>query len=173
MPPRAIIGVMGRGSDASAEDVHLAEEVGERIAREGWILLTGGRREGVMGAASRGAKRVEGSLTVGILPGGDRSGMAPDVDVPIVTGMGSARNNVNALSSDVVIACGEGGPGTISEIALSIKTGKPVVLLRPALAVYEMFAPIAPVHPADSVDEAIAIVRAIIAGRSSYNSSSS
>ena len=55
--------------------------------------------------------------------------MAPDVDIPILTGMGSARNNINVLSSDVVIACA-GGPGTISEVALALKAGRPVVALN-------------------------------------------
>src|SRR5687768_16962800 len=93
---RPVIGVMGRGEQASASDERLAEELGERIAREHWILLTGGRSAGVMHAANRGAKRVPGSLTLGVLP--TRSGgVSPDVDVAIFTGMGDARNVVNVL----------------------------------------------------------------------------
>lgn len=127
---KPVIGVMGAGGDASASDIALAERLGELIAREGWVLLTGGRDCGVMAAANRGAKRVAGSLTVGVLPGTSESGgVCPDVDVAIFTDMGNARNNINVLSSDVVIACGSGGAGTASEIALAIKTDKPVVLV--------------------------------------------
>ena len=119
---------MGAGDGARDADTRLAEDLGELVARESWILLTGGRDCGVMAAASRGAKRVAGSLTVGILP--TESGLAsPDVDVAVFTGMGNARNAINVLTSDVVVACGSGGPGTASEIALAIKCRKPVVLL--------------------------------------------
>ena len=127
---RPVIGVMGASDGADAATVALAEALGEAIARRGWVLLTGGRDSGVMQAASRGAKRVAGSLTIGVLPGED--GAAADVDVAIFTGMGNARNVINVLSSDVVVACGRGGPGTASEVALALKSGKPVVLLAPS-----------------------------------------
>jgi hypothetical protein len=55
--------------------------------------------------------------------------VAADVDVVIVTEMHNARNNINVLSSRVVIACGNGGPGTASEVALALKAGRPVILL--------------------------------------------
>lgn len=128
---RVVIGVMGAGDAAGAEDVATALELGQRIAGEGWVLLTGGRACGVMEAASRGAKQVPGSLTVGILPGaGD--GESEAVDLVIATGMGAARNNINVLSSDVVIAVGATGSGTASEVALALKAGKHVVLLNPS-----------------------------------------
>jgi len=81
-----------------------------------------------MEAASKGARQA-GGLTVGILPGADKRGASESVDIPIVTDMGSARNNINVLSSDVVIACGM-GPGTASEIALAIKARRKVILLN-------------------------------------------
>ena len=117
---------MGPGSDASDSDRVNAYELGKLIAQEGWVLLTGGRNAGVMDAASAGAKAANG-LTVGILPTADDSNISEAVDIAIVTGMGSARNNLNVLSSDVVIACGMGA-GTASEVALAIKANKPVVL---------------------------------------------
>jgi len=80
-----------------------------------------------MDAVSRGAREA-GGLTIGILPKDKREGMSPAVDIPIVTGMGSARNNINVLSSDVVITCGISA-GTASEVALAIKADKPVVFL--------------------------------------------
>jgi hypothetical protein len=71
---------------------------------------------------------VENGLTVGILPTADDRGISDAVDIAIITGMGNARNNINVLSSDVVIACGMGA-GTASEVALALKANKPVVLL--------------------------------------------
>ncbi|MDX1639765.1 MAG: TIGR00725 family protein [Balneolaceae bacterium] len=124
---RIIIGVMGPGN-AAPEEYSTAEELGKKIAEAGWVLLTGGRNAGVMSAASHGAKQA-GGLTVGVLPGDDRSDMSPDVDIPVVTGIGSARNNVNVLSSDLVFACGV-GMGTISEVLLAAKAGKQVILLN-------------------------------------------
>ncbi len=125
-----IIGVMG-GGEASKEDCILAEQFGRLIAKEGFVTLSGGRNTGVMEAVSRGAKAV-GGLVIGILPTRDQSGVSPHVDIPICTGMGSARNVINILSSDVVIACGIGKSGTASEIAHALKVGKPVILLCPS-----------------------------------------
>jgi uncharacterized protein (TIGR00725 family) len=65
---------------------------------------------------------------VGVLPGADKGAASDFVDVVIVTDMGSARNNINVLSSDVVIACGLGA-GTASEVCLALKDGKKVVLM--------------------------------------------
>lgn len=118
---------MGPGN-ATADTLQAAEELGRKIASQGWVLLTGGRNAGVMDAASKGAKAANG-LTVGILPSADRSGMSPNVDIPIVTDVGSARNNINVLSSDLVIACGV-GMGTMSEVLLAAKAGKQVILLE-------------------------------------------
>ncbi len=123
-----IIGVMGPGESASSFECTAAFELGQQIAQQGWILLTGGRASGVMEAASRGAKSV-GGLTIGILPGHNHTGLSDAVDIAIVTDLGNARNNVNVLSSDVVIACGIGS-GTVSEITLALKSGKPVILLN-------------------------------------------
>jgi uncharacterized protein (TIGR00725 family) len=104
-----------------------AYELGRLIAENGWILLNGGRDAGVMDASARGAHEA-GGLTVGVLPDDDRSRASEHLDVAIVTGMGSARNNINVLSSDVVVACA-GGAGTLSEIALALKAERPVVVL--------------------------------------------
>ena len=124
---KTVIGVMGPGDGATKKDTTCAYESGKLIAQNGWVLLTGGRVEGVMDAASRGAKDA-GGLVVGVLPTPDTQGMSEAVDVAIVTGMGSGRNSINVLSSDVIVACGIGA-GTASEIALAIKAGKQVILL--------------------------------------------
>lgn len=125
---RIVIGVLGPGDGAREQDTAAAYELGALVAREGWVLVTGGRASGVMGAASRGAREA-GGLTVGILPGADASDASPFVDVAVVTGLGQARNNVNVLTARVLVACGIGA-GTASEIALALKARKPVVLLN-------------------------------------------
>jgi uncharacterized protein (TIGR00725 family) len=130
MSQYVIIGVMGAGEGASSSDVEAAFAIGGLIAKEGWVLLSGGRNVGIMDAASRGAKAA-GGLTIGILPGDDRCALSAAVDIPILTGMGNARNVINSRSSEVVIACGSGGLGTISEIALAFKAQRPVILLNP------------------------------------------
>jgi uncharacterized protein (TIGR00725 family) len=125
---KTMIGVMGAGERASSAECNDACLLGRLIAQQGWVLVTGGRNVGVMQAANRGAKEA-GGLTVGILPSADFDGLSEYVDIPIVTGMGNARNNVNVLTSRVVIACGMGA-GTASEVALALKNQTPVVLLH-------------------------------------------
>ena len=132
---RVIVGVMGGGS-ADAAQAERAYRLGQLIATEGWVLLNGGRRAGIMEASARGAYE-QGGLTVGILPDADTRHMSPCIQIPILTGMGSARNTINALSSHVMVAC-PGGAGTLSEIALALKHGRPVVLM--GMEVGDLFA---------------------------------
>jgi len=134
---RPVIGVMGAAAP-SPHALAAAKELGKLIAERGWVLLTGGRSAGVMAAACAGAKQVSGSLTLGILPGA-AGGEAADLDIAVFTGMGEARNAINVLTSDVVVACGVEGPGTVSEIALALKAEKPVVLLNPSAAAWSLF----------------------------------
>lgn len=124
---RMVVGVMGPGKDAGREVLDAAFELGRLIAQAGWVLLTGGRNAGVMDAAMRGAKEA-GGTTVGILPGADAAGASAAMDIAIITDMGQARNNINVLTSRVVIACGMGA-GTAAEVALALKAGKKVILL--------------------------------------------
>ncbi len=119
---------MGPGDKATASDLKNAYELGQLIAQQGWVLLTGGRNVGVMDAASMGAKAANG-LTIGILPTDNTNAISEAVDIAIITDIGNARNNINVLSSDVVIACGMGA-GTASEIALALKGNKKVILLN-------------------------------------------
>ena len=92
-----------------------------------------------MAAAAAGAKEVPGSLTVGILPRDDAT-VSPDIDLVIQTDLGNARNNLNVLSSQAVLACGVEGAGTASEVALALKAGRPVVLVRATEAARRFFA---------------------------------
>jgi len=127
---RPIIGIMGAGDGAGERDLRYAKELGRLVAAEGWIVLTGGRPDGVMDAASRGAHDA-GGLVLGILPS-ECGGVSEHVDVAVFTGMGHARNVINVLTSTVVVACGISGAGTASEAALALKTRTPLILLAPA-----------------------------------------
>jgi len=121
-----IIAVIGNSS-CSPEETELAETVGELLAQRGATIVCGGLG-GVMEAACRGAKS-KGGLTVGILPGQDSSMANPCVDIPVVTGIGEARNVAVVKSAQAVIAIG-GSYGTLSEIAYALKSGIPVVGLN-------------------------------------------
>lgn len=117
------IAVVGPG-EASAAELHAAEDAGARLAAAGAIVVTGGLG-GVMEAASRGARSKRGT-TVGLLPGSDRSAANGWVDVALPTGLGELRNGLIVRAADALVAIG-GGAGTLSEIALALKLGKPVV----------------------------------------------
>lgn len=125
---KPIIGVMGPGNPKDSSILKHAEELGRQISKRNWILLTGGRKSGVMDAASKGANE-KGGEVIGILPGDSHLGMSDYVSIPIMTGVGSARNNINILTADVVIVCGM-GLGTSSEAALAIKHGKPTLFIK-------------------------------------------
>ncbi|MCP6763094.1 MAG: TIGR00725 family protein [Fischerella sp. CENA71] len=157
-----IIGVMGAGEKATETDVTNAYKLGELIAQQGWILLTGGRKSGVMDAVNKGAKSANG-LTIGILPSENQKDISEAVDIAIFTDMGNARNNINVLSSDVVIACGMGA-GTASEVALALKVNKQVILLNDDDESKKFFKKLSPinVHVVESVSEAIATVQIIL-----------
>jgi uncharacterized protein (TIGR00725 family) len=116
----AVIGSANCDEEVAAQ----ARQVGREIARQGAVLVCGGRG-GVMEAACEGAKEA-GGLTIGILPGRDRREANRFVDVPIATGLGDARNAIVVGTADAVIAL-SGGYGTLSEIGLALKMGKPVV----------------------------------------------
>ncbi|TET43231.1 MAG: TIGR00725 family protein [Dehalococcoidia bacterium] len=121
-----IISVIG-DSSCSPEEAKLAESVGELLAQQGATIVCGGLG-GVMEAACRGAKSKGGS-TIGILPGQDSSMANPWVDIPVVTGIGEARNVAVVKSAQAVIAIG-GSYGTLSEIAHALKSGIPVIGLN-------------------------------------------
>ena len=122
-----IVGVMGGGS-ATAQDTEAAYRLGWSIAAQGWILLNGGRNAGIMEASAKGASD-NGGITIGILPDDHPHQASAFIQIPILTGMGNARNCINVLSSHVVVAC-PGGAGTISEIALALKNERPVILMN-------------------------------------------
>jgi hypothetical protein len=123
---RTIIGVIGAGQCDAATEAQ-AFEVGKLLALRGCVLITGGRG-GVMRAASEGATGA-GGLVIGILPGESAEQANEFVELPIVTGLGEARNVIIARTAHGLIAVG-GEYGTLAEIAFGLKFGKPVVSLN-------------------------------------------
>ena len=159
MQKRKFISVIG-GSQSSAREIKLAEEVGRELARKGVVLVCGGLG-GIMEAACRGASS-EGGITIGILPGDDREQANPYVQFPIVTGIGYARNAVVAKSGQAVIAIG-GSYGTLSEIAYALQSSIPVIGLgtwslsrngQPDDSVIPME------DPVEAVDKALRLIQA-------------
>jgi uncharacterized protein (TIGR00725 family) len=151
---KIFIGVIGAGV-CSKEISKLAEEVGDRIAEAGAVLVCGGMG-GVMEAASKGAKD-KGGTTVGILPGVDKLDANPYIDFPIVTGLGEGRNVLVVRNSDALIAL-PGEFGTLSEIAFALKLGKPVI----GLSTWEVSDQIIPAKDAqEAVEKALNHAKAV------------
>ena len=151
---------MGAG-DADPSTLEAARRLGRLVAEAGWVVLTGGRPTGVMEAACAGAKSVPGSLTVGVLPSGPDGPVSAAVDLAVFTALGEARNAINVLSSDVVVACGLDGPGTASEVALALKARRATVLLGAAPAAVAFFRTMAgdtALHVADTPETVIEII---------------
>jgi len=132
------IAVVGSG-DATAQEEATAYDVGRELARAGAVVVCGGLG-GVMAAASRGAGEA-GGVTVGLLPGTDRAAANPWVTVVIATGLGELRNGLVVRAADGLVAVG-GSFGTLSEIALALKLGRPVV----GVGTWDIAAPVASVH---------------------------
>lgn len=141
--------------DATDEEVAWAEEIGRRLSEAGAIVVCGGWG-GVMEGVSRGAKEA-GGLVIGILPTETRSGSNPYLSAALPTGMGEARNALIVRAADVVIAV-SGEFGTLSEIALALKMGKPVVGLGTwelVKAGYEVDAVVRATSPEEAVTKAL------------------
>jgi uncharacterized protein (TIGR00725 family) len=126
-PPRnprpPLIGVCGASRHETATD-EMAERVGGLIAARGGIVVCGGLG-GVMAAAARGAARA-GGFSIGLLPGDSPEEAAADVSLAIPTGLGEMRNALIVRACPVIIAIG-GAYGTITEIALALRAGRPVI----------------------------------------------
>ena len=123
---KIIIAVIGT-RQPSLEESKLAEEVGRELAKNGAIIICGGLG-GVMEDACRGAC-AEGGLTIGVIPGDDRKSANSYVQIPVVTGIGYARNVIIVKSAQAIIAVG-GGYGTLTEIGYALDSKKPVIGLH-------------------------------------------
>ena len=146
------VGVCGAAAVADRELYDKAYRVGRFIAERGWAVVCGGLG-GVMEAASKGAAEAGGAV-IGIIPAYEKNSANAYVTYTIATGMGHARNVIIAASADAVIAVG-GGYGTLSEMALATKLGRPVVALDPP-------ADVAGVVVAASPEDAVAYVAEVL-----------
>ncbi len=145
------VAVVGAG-DADPGLAATAELVGQGLAEAGAVIVCGGLG-GVMAAACRGA-RSAGGTTIGLLPGTDRRAANQWVQIAIPTGLGELRNGLIIRAVDVVVAVG-GEYGTLSEVALALKTRVPVV----GLGTWE-------IRGVEAVDDAgAAVERALALGR--------
>ncbi len=159
--PPLYVAVVG-GGRADEATCAVAESLGRELARRGAVVVCGGLG-GVMEAACRGAK-AEGGTTLGILPTDDRRSANPYVDLAVATGMGEGRNVVVARTADVVVAVA-GEFGTLSEIALALRMGKPVVGLS-TWGLTRDGQPVDAVVPADGPADAAALAFAQVSLRS-------
>lgn len=149
-----MVAVIGNGLEDEGLNA-LAEQVGYLLAEAGCVLVNGGLG-GVMRASARGAK-AKGGLTIGLIPGTDPGTANQYIDVPIATGLGEMRNLLIIRSASVVIAIG-GGYGTLSEIAIALKSAKPVIGLK----TWEVSSDIT---RASDATEAVATALSFLAGR--------
>ena len=172
---RPVVAVIGN-SQATAEALRIAEDLGRLVVEHGWRLVTGGLG-GVMEAAARGAhqaRRYREGDVIGILPGGDPTLANRWVDIAVPTGMGHARNVLVVATADAVVAIG-GGAGTLSEMALAWQLGRPLVgllveghSLRFAGQALDS-ARAERVWPAEDADQAVARLAELLRGRSAPN----
>jgi hypothetical protein len=128
MKRKPLIAVVGHGTHAKKEHIKIAEEVGKEIAKREGIIICGGHNLGVMEAVAKGANS-ENGITIGIIPEDDPSKTSKYVDIPILTGIGLARNQIIALSCDVMIVIG-GGVGSMVEAAYAYRFSKPIIVIK-------------------------------------------
>jgi uncharacterized protein (TIGR00725 family) len=148
---RAQVAVSGAGT-CSPVAGRTAEALGAALAELGVIVICGGLG-GVMEAVARGVRR-RGGVVIGVLPGYDRRAGNRYLSAAVPTGLGHGRNVLVAAAGDVLVAL-PGGPGTLSEIALALKLGRPVVGLG-------AWGGVSGVREARNVDAAMAAVRAVV-----------
>jgi uncharacterized protein (TIGR00725 family) len=156
---KVLIGVMGPGESATPENNELAFELGRGIAKNGWVLLSGGRSFGVMEAALKGARDADG-LTIAVLPGETDKQASENAMIRIVTGMGSGRNIINSLSSNIMVVVGMAA-GTASEVSHALKAGRKVILLNQDEITVRFFKSVGgyKVMVAKTVDETLTMIK--------------
>ncbi len=155
----------------SHDDCRFLDEaftIGKHIAQRKWVLVCGGRG-GIMEAASKGASE-EGGIVIGILPGSDFSDANPYLTAAVASGIGFARNSMNVLSGDVIVAIG-GKTGTMTELSYAFQYGKPIIICSFAGGWSLAFADIAVpedarslIHTASTVSEATAMLDRLLCG---------
>ena len=153
----AYVAVVGP-AEATDEDTTAAYAVGAGLAARGAVVVCGGM-SGVMAATAAGVRSASG-ICVGLLPGDSRDGASPDLTVAVPTGLGEVRNALVVRAADAVVAIG-GSWGTLSEVALAMRSGRPVVALGGWQVVDATGSPVeGPVFAADA-GEAVEAVLAL------------
>jgi uncharacterized protein (TIGR00725 family) len=145
-------------AECGPDQARHARRVGELLAEQGAVVICGGGT-GVMAAVAAGA-RSRGGVVIGVRPGPDRTDASPDLSAVLATNMGEARNAVIVCSADVVIAVG-GSWGTLSEVALAMRHGVPVVSLGGWQVRYGDGAPVPGIRTAADPAEAVAVALAL------------
>lgn len=143
------VAIVGPGAEATPEDLADAHRAGSLLAGHGVVVITGGLG-GVMAAAARGVKEGNG-VSIGLLPGRERSQGYPEHTYLLATGVGEQRNALIVRTADVVLSIG-GSWGTLSEVALAVRTGKPVVAIRSWDLPGDL------IHEVANADEAVEVV---------------
>lgn len=154
------VAVIGPGQEASPANRAEARELGRLLAERGVYVLTGGLG-GVMAAAAEGAAQV-GGTTIGLLPGADRSAASRHLTVVIPTGLGQLRNGLLVRAADGLVSVG-GSWGTMSEIALANRLGRPLVCLDGWTCVDAQGRAVGPepvASPAEAVDRVLTMIAA-------------
>lgn len=156
---RAQVGVIGPDSlEGEPPDLAAwAQEIGRGLVRAGAVIVCGGLG-GVMEAVARGA-RAEGGLCVGLLPGGDRGEGNEFLSLALPTALGEMRNALIVRASDLLVAVGR-GHGTLSEIALALRTGKHVI----GLSTWPVEPAPETLHSVSSPGEAVELARRLVGG---------
>jgi uncharacterized protein (TIGR00725 family) len=160
VPAAPYVGVVGP-SEPDGVTWETAREVGRELARARAVVLCGGLG-GVMAAVALGVADL-GGTSIGVLPGTDRSAGNPYLSVALATGLGELRNGVLVRASDGVVAVG-GSWGTLSEVALAVRLGLPVVTLG-GWAVHADDGPVVGTHPATDPAGAVEAVLRLVARR--------
>jgi uncharacterized protein (TIGR00725 family) len=155
---KTYIAVIGSG-EATEVEASLAGRVGVLLADAGAVVISGGLG-GVMRASCEAAFH-RGGTTVGLLPGSDRSAGNPFLTVALPTGLGELRNGLVVAVADAIIAVG-GGWGTLNEIALAMRVGKPLVAMRSWNVESPPHQSVQPLTVAQSPEEAVRLVLAMV-----------
>ncbi len=150
------VAVIGPGEGATDQDLADAHRAGTLLAEAGVVVITGGLG-GVMATVARGA-RDAGGMSVGLLPSSQRGDGDPAHTVLLPTGLGELRNGLVVRAADAVLAVG-GSWGTLSEVALAVRVGTPVVAVRS----WEL--PAGSVEVAPDIEVAVASVLRLLAPR--------
>src|SRR5437868_2844653 len=144
-------------AECTEDERAAAHRVGELLAEGGAVTICGGGT-GVMAAVTAGA-RARGGLVVAVRPD---AGARSDASVTVSTNLGQARKAVIVESADAVIVVG-GSWGTLSEVALAMRRGVPVISLHGWRVVDTTGAPVPGIRYMQTPEEAVVLAASGVA----------